>query len=142
MPIERLDELPTLRGPATFGIHRTNALLALLVSHDRALRVIQSLNTERGIAFESQTIASTAAQQLTRVQAQRDKPWSGVYITCPATSGEGKYRIDGPAAGIASGQDIPAGFFELWIAGVDNLRNLSLIATGATALVINYTLFD
>lgn len=114
-----------------------------LLVQDRIVREAQSEQAARAAAFTFQQITSAAVAGLTQIaNTGQDHVYSSCLITFSATSGAGKWRADGGIPTTTAGMDIPAGFYELRIQGIDNLRNFQMIATTATDLRASMTFFD
>jgi hypothetical protein len=131
------------------GIAKIAAQLAVLIRADADFRKLQGQNAQQAKYFDQPgvftTIGSVAVTgvvlySIQQAQSDNEKFYS-LVLTFDATSGSGRYRIDGPAPTATIGVAIPAGGTVLTILGADNIRNFKMIAEGGQTLSFSRYVF-
>jgi hypothetical protein len=105
--------------------------LYAFIKSDAALRKIQGANAPQAYYFDRQTALATL---YTNVQARsgNGEIFSTLMINFDVASAGGFWRIDGTDATATTGVEIPAGTGGiLTIQGHDNIKNFSMITSGA-----------
>ncbi len=120
--------------------------LRALVLLDDKLRAERSLVAERAFDYKGATITSAALFKIEdSTPAVNTDTYTTIFCAFAAASGAGRYLYNGniPATGgaVGSGLPIPAGFSTLIIVGRENIRNLRIIAEGATNVLLDYQLY-
>lgn len=131
------------------GIAKMAAQLAALLRQDASLRETQGRNAPQARYFDQPgvfsaigSVAVTGAVVYSILQAQSgSEVFSSLVLVFDATSGSGRYRIDGIAPTATIGVAIPAGGVALTIPGHDNIRNFKMIAEAAQTLQFSRYLF-
>lgn len=123
------------------GLAKLAAQLALLLRQDAELRAQQANNAPQASAFDQPSGGVTGATEYNITEAQAaSKNFYQLVITFDATSGSGRYRIDGASPTPAgAGVGIPSGGVVLTITGANNIRNFKMVAeTGQTLKFARY----
>lgn len=131
------------------GIAKLAAQLAALLRSDAALRNTQGANAQQAKYFDQpgvfssvNSVAVTGNVVYSIVQAQTDnEKFYSLVLTFDATSGSGRYRIDGPIPTPTIGTAIPAAGVVLTIIGADNIRNFKMVAEAGQTLVFSRYVF-
>jgi hypothetical protein len=119
--------------------------LRALVTLDEKLRAERSLGAERAFIYGGATITTTGFRLEDAVASVGTDVYTTLFCAFAAASGAGRYLYNGqvPATGgaVGSGLPIPAGFSTLTIVGRENIRNLRIVAEGATSVLLDFQLF-
>jgi hypothetical protein len=101
-----------------------------LIKSDAALRRIQGANAPQAYYFDRQ-IALATLYTIVQARSGNGEIFSTLVINFDVASAAGFWRIDGVDASATTGVEIPAGGGILTIQGHDNIKNFSMITSGA-----------
>lgn len=132
------------------GLAKLVAQNAMGLRQDGELRGIQSANAavakyfdQPGVFSVNGSVAVTGTVVYSIVEAQSgNEKFSSLLLTFDATSGSGRFRIDGGTPTPTIGQAIPSGGITILIEGWVNIKNFRLAAEAAQTLAFARSLFS